>query len=146
MSGRSPGIAGFSDLDDPTQPKRPERSLGELISEMGSELGTLMRQEVELAKLETRQELTKTARSAGMLGAAALAGWMALVMVSFAAAWLLDQAINTALAFAIVGMAWALVGAVLYGSGKKKLAQVEPLPQTTETLKEDMEWLKAQKN
>ena len=38
-----------------------------------------------------------------MIGAGALAAWLALVMLSLALAWLLDQGLNTALLFAIVG-------------------------------------------
>ena len=42
-----------------TTPKRPEASLGELVAEMTSELSTLFRQEVELAKVEARQEASR---------------------------------------------------------------------------------------
>jgi uncharacterized membrane protein YqjE len=134
------------DLDDrnvATQPKRPERSLGELLGEMSSELGTLLRKEVELAKVETREELSKAGKSAGMFGAAGLAGWLAVLFISLAAAWLLDQAINTALSFAIVGVVWAIAAFVLMRIGRRKLSEVNPLPETKETLKEDVEWAKA---
>lgn len=129
-----------------TQPKRPERSLGELLGEMSSDLGALLRKEVELAKVETREELSKAGKSAGMFGAAGLAGWMAVLFISLAAAWLLDQAINTALSFAIVGVVWAVAALVLMRAGRRKLSEVNPLPETKETLKEDVEWAKARTN
>ncbi len=81
-----------------------------------------------------------------MLGAAGLAGWLALVMLSFALAWLLDQALNTALSFLIVGALWAIAAAVLMSTGRRRLKTVEALPQTQETLKEDVAWAKAQKS
>ncbi len=136
----------FNDRDLATQPKRAERSLGELLGEMSSDLGELLRKEVELAKVEAREELSKAGRSAGMFGGAGLAGWMAVLFISLAAAWLLDQAINTALSFAIVGVVWALAAFVLVRVGRRKLSEVNPLPETKETLKEDVAWAKARTN
>ena len=136
----------LNDRDLATQPKRPERSLGELLGEMSGDLGELLRKEVELAKVETREELSKAGQSAGVFGAAGLAGWMAVLFISLAAAWLLDQAINTALSFAIVGVVWAVAAFVLMRVGRRKLSEVNPLPETKETLKEDVAWAKARTN
>jgi len=129
-----------------TKPLQPDKSLGELFGELTSEMGTLFRKEVELAKLEAKDELKQSGKAAGMFAGAGLGGWMAVLFLSLALAWLLDQAMNTALAFAIVGVLWAVVAAVLAKSGKKKMAAVKPLPQTVETLKEDAEWAKTQKS
>ncbi len=127
-----------------TQPKRPEASLGELVSEMTGELSTLFRKEVELAKTEAREELSQAGGAAAMLGGAALAGWLALVMLSFALAWVLDQALNTALSFAIVGVVWAFAAFILQRSGRSRMSRLRGLPETRETIKEDVEWAKAQ--
>jgi len=132
--------------DPATQPKRPDASLGELFSEMTSDLSELFRKEVQLAKVEAREEIGRAGKGAAMLGAAGLAGWLALVMGSFALAWLLDQALNTALSFAIVGVLWGVAAAVLVSTGRRRLKTVEALPQTQETLKEDVAWAKAQKS
>ena len=132
--------------EDATTPKRPEASLGDLVGEMTSELSTLFRQEVELAKVEARQEAGRAARGAASLAAAAIAGLLAAVMVSMAAAWLLDQAMNKALAFVIIGVIWAIVGALLFAAGRRRLNDLQALPTTRTTLKEDVEWAKAQKN
>jgi F0F1-type ATP synthase assembly protein I len=129
-----------------TKPLQPDKSLGELFGELTSEMGTLFRKEVELAKLEAKDELKQGGKAAGMFAGAGLGGWMAVLFLSLALAWLLDQAMNTALAFAIVGVLWAVVAAVLAASGKKKMAAVKPLPQTTQTLKEDAQWAKTQKS
>ncbi|MET0147056.1 MAG: phage holin family protein [Ilumatobacteraceae bacterium] len=132
--------------DPATEPKRPDASLGELLAEMTTDLSTLFRKEVELAKTEARDEAGRAGKAAAMLGVAALAAWLALVMLSLALAWLLDQGLNTALSFAIVGLLWAIAAAVLVTVGRRKLADLKTLPQTTETIKEDVEWAKAQKN
>jgi branched-subunit amino acid transport protein len=81
-----------------------------------------------------------------MMGGAGLAGWLALLFLSLALAWLLDQGLNTALSFAIVGVLWAIVAFVLLSKGKRELKQVETLPVTKQTLKEDVQWAKEQKS
>lgn len=129
-----------------TTPKRSETSLGELLSEMTSELSSLFRQEVELAKVEARQEASRAVRGGSKLAVAGVAGLLAALLASMALAWLLDQAMNRALAFLIVGVAWAIVGTVLYTTGRRDLKDLEALPATRETIKEDVEWAKAQKS
>jgi len=135
-----------SEFDPATQPRRPELSLGELFSEMTTDLSTLMRKELELAKVEAKEELGRAGKGAGMFAGAGLSAWLALVFLSFALAWLLDQAMNTALAFAIVGVLWALVGLVLAKRAKAEIKKVEPLPTTVQTVKEDVQWAKEQKS
>jgi uncharacterized membrane protein YqjE len=111
---------------------------------MTRDVTTLFRKEIELAKLEAREEVARVGRGAGMFAGAGLAAWLALLFLSLGLAWLLDQAMNTALAFAIVGVLWALVGAVLALRGKREMKNVKPLPETVETLKEDARWAKQQ--
>ena len=71
-----------------TTPKRSEASLGELVAEMTSELSSLFRQEVELAKVEARQEVSRAARAGSKLAGAGVAGVLAALLVSLALAWL----------------------------------------------------------
>jgi HAMP domain-containing protein len=126
----------------PTEPKRPEASLGELITEMTTELGGLFRQEVELAKVETRDELSRTAKAAGSLGGGVVAALLAITFLSVALALLLAQELNDALSFAIVAVGWAIAAAVLVSAGRRKLRDVRPLPETTTSIKEDVQWAK----
>jgi cell division protein FtsL len=43
-----------------------------------------------------------------------------------------------------VAVVWVIVAVVLQAVGRRRLAEIEPLPQTKATLKEDVEWAKAQ--
>jgi uncharacterized membrane protein YqjE len=129
-----------------TEPKRPEMSLGELLGELTEELTTLFRQEVQLAKAEASKEASRMGRAAGMGATAAVAALLALSMLSMALAWLLDQAMPRALAFAIVGVVWAIAATVLVMRAKREMKTVEGLPKTKQTLKEDVEWAKAQRS
>lgn len=120
-----------------------DASLGELLSRLTSDLSRLLRQEVELAKTEVRLEARKAAKAGGMLGAGALAGYLALLLLSFAAAWGLAEVMPAALGFAIVGVLYAIVAALLLATGRRRMQDVEPVPQqTVETVKEDAQWAK----
>lgn len=131
----------------PTEPKQPEKSLGQLFGEMSAEFGTLMRKEVELAKVELKDEVRQAGRAGSKLGVGALTGYFALLFASLALAWLLDEVMDVALAFLLVGVAYAIAAAALISSGRGELRQVDPVPhQTVETLKEDVEWAKAQRS
>jgi uncharacterized membrane protein YqjE len=129
-----------------TEPKRAEMSLGELFGELTEELSTLFRQEVQLARTEATKEAGRMGRVAGMFGVAGVAALLGLSMLSMALAWLLDQAMNRALAFAIVGVLWAIVAAVLVARARRTAKDIEVLPVTKQTLKEDVEWAKAQRS
>jgi F0F1-type ATP synthase assembly protein I len=129
-----------------TEPKQADRSLGELFGDLGAELSTLVRQELELAKSEARLEVRRATQTGTAFAIAAVAGLLLLSFASAALAWLLDQWMNTALAFLIVALLWAIVALVAVQAGKRRAAEIEPMPRTVETLKEDVEWAKQQKS
>ena len=120
-----------------------ETSVGELIGNISNDLSTLFRQEVELAKVELKQEATKAGKAAGMLGAAGFAGYLVVILLSFALVAALSNVMDPGWAALIVAVLLAIVGAVLYTNGRKKLKTVDPTPhRTVDTLKEDAQWLK----
>jgi len=127
---------------DRTQPAG-DTSIGELIGNISDDLSQLFRQEVELAKAEVRQEASKAGKAAGFLGGAGFAGYLAVVLLSFAAIWGLDNVMDEGLAALIVAVVWAVVGGILFVIGRNRLKTVDPMPRrTVDTLKEDAQWLK----
>jgi hypothetical protein len=131
---------------DPTRP-RDERSLGDIVSDVTQDLTTLIRQEMDLAKTEMKQEVSKVGKGAGMLGGAGLAGWFLLLFLSFTLMYGLDEVMPRWLAALIVAVIWAVVAAVLALTGKKAIKEANPqLPETQQTLKEDVQWARAQKS
>jgi len=68
-----------------TQLPRDDASVGELIGEITDDVSRLMRQELELAKAELKEEATKAGKGAAMYGGAGFAGYMTIVLLSFAA-------------------------------------------------------------
>ena len=130
----------------PDQPADP-RSLGEIVSDVTQDLTTLIRQEIDLAKTELKEEGTKAAKGAGMLGGAGLAGYFTVLFLSVTLMFVLDEFLDLWIAALIVTAVWAMATAILAVIGKNKLEASKPqLPQTQETLKEDVRWAKAQKN
>lgn len=120
-----------------------DESVGQLVSQLTTDLGQLTRQELALAKAELQVEAKKAGKGAGMLGGAAFAGWMVALFVSLTVMWALDEAMDLIWAALIVAGVWAIVAAVLAMTGRKELREVDPKPdQTVESLKEDAKWLK----
>jgi hypothetical protein len=124
-----------------------DRSLGEIVSDVSNDFATLMKQEVELAKVELKQELTKAGTGAGMLGGAGISGHLMLLFLSAALMFLLDNWLPIEVAALLTGLLWAVVAAVLAAVGRQKLKEANPeLPKTQQTLKEDVRWAKAQRS
>jgi len=135
-----------ADGDRVTEPLQADRSLGDLFGDLTQELSTLMRQEVELGRAELREEAQRAAKAAGGFAGAGVGAWMCVLFVSLTVAWLLDHVMDRALAFAIVAIAWAVAAAILFQMGRRRMKDVEPLPQTTQSIKEDVQWLNAQRS
>jgi hypothetical protein len=128
---------------DTDRPDVADNSVGQLISEVTSDLSTLMRQELELAKAEVKQEAAKSGKAVGMLGAAGFAGYMVALFLSIALWWGLANAMDEGWAALIVAVLWAVIAAVLASVGRKRLRAVNPKPERTiQTLKEVPDALK----
>jgi hypothetical protein len=114
------------------------------MRELSAQTSTLVRQELELAKLELTEKGMQAGLGAGMVGGAGVVGLYA--------AGALTACLVLALATAVTGWLAALIVAVVYGAaagalalmGKAKVKQaVPPVPeQATESVKEDVGWTK----
>ena len=131
---------------DPTQPAEQDLSLGELLGRLSTDFGDLIATHVELAKTELREEANKAGKGAGMMAVAGVAGLLALMLLSFAAAWGLDEVMHRAVAFVIVGAIWTVVATVLYERGRKEVAAMRGIPQTKASVEEDIAWAKQQRS
>jgi len=125
-----------------------DRSIGELVSRLSSDLSTLVHQEIDLAKAEVTQKGKKAGRGAGMFGGAGVAGLLALICLSITAIIVLNAVMRDWLAAAIVTLVWAAAAAVLALRGREELREMgSPVPeQTVTTIKEDVQWAKNPKS
>lgn len=122
---------------DPVSGTRPgERSLGELFSSLTSDVSTLMRQEVALAKAEAKQSATRAGGVAAMFAGAGVAALLMLLFISNAAWTALTGPLGATWAAVVVALIWAIVAGVLAMVGKSRLAHVSGMPRTAETIKQ----------
>lgn len=123
----------------PTEAERraETESLGTLMSKVTTDLSTLIRQEVALAKAELTISAKQAGKGAGMFGGAGVAGHFVLLFLSIALwAALGGTFIGYAWAGLIVAFLWAIPAAILAVMGKKNIDEVEGAPRTVETIKQ----------
>ncbi|MFC0002690.1 phage holin family protein [Micromonospora siamensis] len=128
--GVDPGYAGAPHSADEVRGS----SIGQLLGQVTTDMSTLMRQEVELAKAEIRQEGKKAGKAAGLYGGAGFGGYMVALFVSIAIWQFLDNVMDEGLAALIVAVVWAAVAAVLYSKAKKNAETVRGLTQTKDSV------------
>lgn len=116
-----------------------DTSLTGLVRGVLDDARDLVREEIALAKAEARLELSKAASAGGRFGAAAVAGWFALMFVLVAFALGIPAAVGWPAwtGFAIVGVLLALGAGLLFMSARGAARRVQPLPRTVESVKEN---------
>jgi len=123
------------------------RSLGEIVGDITQDMSTLIRQEMDLATSEMKREVTKLGKGAGMFGGAGAAGFLTLIFLSLALTYLLDNWMPVELAALVVALLWGAITAALALKGRQEIKNANPdLPVTQQTLKEDAQWARTQKN
>ncbi len=102
--------------DGSRPPDTAEKSLGDIVSEVSEKASLLVREEVELAKAEVREKVSKLTKGAGVALAAGVILVFALVMFLHALAWFIDDLLDVTSAiwagFAIVTGILILAAAV----------------------------------
>jgi hypothetical protein len=123
-------------------------SIAGLVGGIVTDLQTLIRQQLLLAKSEMRQEWdkTKSAASSMVAGASLLAA--AGLLLCFAMVYLLAT-VATGLplwaCFGIVAVVLGLIGGILVAAGRNQATDIHIVPpQTAETLRENAQWLRNQ--
>jgi hypothetical protein len=123
------------DTSTPSERRAASTSFGELFGQVTKDMSTLIRQEIDLAKAELKQSATRAGTGAGMLGGAGYAALMAIFFLSMALWWGIGNATGRGWSAVIVAVIWAIIGAILYSIGRKKLKEVQGAPRTAESLK-----------
>ena len=126
-------------------PEKEERSIGELIANLASETGTLVRQEISLAKVELGQKATRIGSNIAQLAIGGAVAYAALLALLAGVIGLLATAMAWWAAAIVVAVVVGIVGAVMISKALDSLKRTELAPrQTVETLKEDAQWAKQQ--
>jgi Flp pilus assembly protein TadB len=129
VSGHSVDVGGAGvDASPRGEPDADDRSLVELVGELTREFSQLVRQEVQLAKTEVKEEAVKAGRAAGQLTGAAVAAHLCALLAALAVAWAIGEAIPVWAGLAIVAAILGLVAIVLYSRGRAQAQQIDPMP------------------
>jgi uncharacterized membrane protein YqjE len=117
-----------------------DRSVPELLRQLSDQTATLVRQELDLAKVELTEKGKQAGIGAGMFGAAGVVGLYALGALTAAVILALSLAMSGWLAALIVAVVYGAVAGVLALTGKSRVERgVPPTPeQTVQTVKEDV--------
>jgi hypothetical protein len=114
------------------------RSLGELLSDLGQDVALLVRKEIELARVEIGHIVGTVARRASFIAVGAalgVAGLLALVATAILGG--IAMGLSPVVSSAIVTVALLAVGGLLVSSGMAALRKESLLPtETIQTLKD----------
>jgi MFS family permease len=121
-----------------------DASMAELVKQLSEQTSRLARQEVELAKAELSVKGKRAGLGLGMFGGAGAMALYALGALVAAAVLALATAVTAWLAALIVAVVLGAIAGVMALQGKNKVQQATPpIPeQTTESVKEDVQWAK----
>lgn len=86
--------------------------------------GLVADQVIALARAEIRREALKAGRPWGMLGGAGFAGYMVLLFASIAVWWGFAEVMAPGWAALIVTAIWAVIAAVLYTQGRRRMREI----------------------
>jgi len=128
------------------QQTNDERSLGDLFGDLARDMGTLVSQEVSLARTELTEKAAQVGKDVAMLAVGGLVAYAGLLAIIASVIVLIaDRGVPLWVSALIVGAVVALIGYLLVQRGISALKRQDLTPrQTLESLKEDTQWAKEQ--
>jgi len=122
-----------------------ELGIKDLLRSLSKGVSSLLKQEVEFAKLEVSKQMAHARKGAILVAAGAILGFSGFLVLLAAAVAALAQVVPLWLSALLVGLAVSIAGAILLWSGKNELKAEKLKPQKTiDVVKEDISWMKSQ--
>jgi uncharacterized membrane protein YqjE len=116
-----------------------DKSLGELVALATGSVSRLVKSEIELAKLELRDDAKKAALGGVLFGIAGLIGGIVVILLSIAFAFgLITLGIWNWAAFLIVAGVYVVLAAILVGIGMLRMKRMTGVSRTRRTVKDDI--------
>jgi len=136
-------------------PVSSEPSLSSLVKGIVNDVGDLIKQQFQFAKVEVQTDLRKSKEAVMALAIGAGAAFLGILFLGFMLVHLLHwlttpaTAINTDPASLPLWACYAIIGGLCVGcaaaliqAGRKKFSSFNPLPeQTAQTMKENVQWI-----
>lgn len=122
-----PATAGASVEVSVTSPGAEEPTIGRLVADASRDISSLIQNEIALAKAELKVSLKYGGEGAGLFGAAAFLGLLAVIMLSVAFAYFLSMTgLHLAWCFLIVFGVYVLIAGLLAFVGSRQVKKVRP--------------------
>jgi hypothetical protein len=148
LNARSVGEKPLRDpVTAPAAANEPQPSLAQLFNSLIADAQLLIRREIDLARTELRQEVSKTRQAATLLGAGLVLALIGLnfLIAMFAELLVVFGGLAYWLAYLIVGGGVALIGGIIIYLGIQRFQEVNPVPEETiDSVRKDVSWLKEQ--
>lgn len=128
------------------QQTNDERSLGELFGDLARDMGTLVSQELALARTELTEKATRVGKEIAMLAVGGLVAYAGLLAIIAAVIVLIATfGVPLWVSALLVGVIVVGIGYMLVQRGLTALKQQDLTPrQTISSIKEDAQWAKEQ--
>jgi uncharacterized membrane protein YqjE len=127
-----------------TEGHNNNKSLGSLISGILQDAQTLITKEIAAAKLELKQEISKGLKAGVSLGMGAFLLVVGFVLLTLMVVFLISAYTPIPLwgSLGIVGLVYCVAGAIAVIIGKRKVAEVKPVPEDAlQHTKEDVRYI-----
>jgi uncharacterized membrane protein YqjE len=120
-----------------------DMSIGELVKVATGSVSQLVKSEIELAKLELKDDAKRAALGSTLFAVAGVTAAIVLVMLSFTVVYvLITLGVWDWAAFLIVAVLYALLGGALVGIGLRRMKKMSGVSRTRRTVKEDIAMLR----
>lgn len=126
-------------------------SLPALVSRLGEDVMELFKYQLELFKVEVKEEVNTYTRNITMIAIGAVIATVGFALLNVAIAFAVStlftanfsQPASYALGFVVTGVFYVLIGGIIVLLMKNRLAKQDLVPQTTVAeLRKDKQWLK----
>jgi uncharacterized membrane protein len=136
--------------------RQQERGIGELFGQLTQDMTLLVRQEVQLARTEMTEKLSRLTTNLISVGAGGFVAYLGGLALMAALILAIRDLANISLAWSalIVGGILAIVGYVMLQRGLKELKSAELAPRRSvenikddvQSIKDDVQWAKEQRS
>ena len=123
----------------------PDSSMAELVRDAVRDAQDLIRGEIALAKSEMREEVHRIRMGAAFLAGAALTAAIGIVFLMTTLAWAMSDVFQWPVwaGFGIVALVMLLTAGALLHVGRKRLTAQRYMRRTIDTVKENLQWMRA---
>lgn len=120
------------------------RSIAQILQEIVSRIGEIIRSEFKLATIEVKQDLAERTKAATLMAAAGVLVVFGLGFVLLAAVYSLSTVMAPWLAALVVGVVAGVIGGILLYVAMTRMKQSPKLEMTTRIAEDNIRWLKNQ--